>query len=122
MTDQSSARRSTFTARPVLLVAALGLAVATAGGAFAVWQRDVSRKSASFVDRCSEGCRTSGATPESCAALCGCMVERLRATGPVVDLGQYYESRARGVPPDPAIQQRVNAAQTECLSPSRAAR
>jgi hypothetical protein len=122
MTDQPSAPASRRSKR-VALVAALGIAVAAiAGGAFALRHREVSRKSVDFVDRCSAGCQTSGATQESCATLCGCMVERLRATGPVVDLGQYYESRARGVPTDPAIQQRVNAAQTECLSPARAAR
>ena len=108
--------------RTVLFVALGIAAAAAAGGAFALRQRDASRQSASFVGRCSEGCQTSGATPDACAALCGCMVERLRATGAVVDLERYYESRARGVPPDPALQQRMNAAQTECLSAASAAR
>ena len=122
MSDQPSAPPARRSSR-VILVAALAIAAAAiAGGAFALRHREVSRKSADFVDRCSAGCRTSGATAESCAALCACLVERLRATGPVVDLGQYYESRARGVPADPTVQQRVNAAQTECLSPARAAR
>lgn len=125
MSEQAApppARRFLGMNRVVLVVALAVAAAAIAGGAFALRQRDASRQNASFVGRCSEGCQTSGATPDACAALCGCMVERLRGTGAVVDLEQYYESRARGVPPDPVLQQRVNTAQTECLSAASAAR